>query len=618
MAEDEETSQPEIWKLSHGTNTFSTDQLKEMLDSRLAVMGIETLKGQGDRFVNAKVGTVFFLCHSNSIQLLGQFTSGLEPAERGKEYRQRHYRVLAHAKKHDRVRSSRQGWSPAYNSTFFKVPDNELQDFESVVLSPYFDLKLSDISALIAQHEHEVKMPVVSHPPLPSNGPLNRILFGPPGTGKTYRSVAEAVAIVDNKSSLLLMEEKEYKATKARFDALRKEGRIEFVTFHSSYAYQDFVEGIRPKPTDAQNLTYVVEPGILKRIAEKAEENWRAFNASQQERSERTRFQQVFDLLRKKIEDSETGSLPAQLITEEFTVQLQLGLKPDSLAFKTRSGATTHPLSTKNLENLWVRRDEVKKPADVRLTNSSYYLAALKQLEAIDAELGGTAPTSSQSVELKRFVLVVDEINRGNISKIFGELITLIEEDKRLGGVNALTVRLPYSDAEDPPFGLPPNLYIVGTMNTADRSIALMDTALRRRFAFTELMPDPKVLRQGLTDGIDLPLLLERINDRIAFLFDREHTIGHAYFTNAATFDDIAHVLRNRVIPLLQEYFHDDWSKIRMVFNDMEKKANLCMVVEKKKPIDKLFSGSTAGLKDRTPYELQTNLTFEVVQAIYQ
>ena len=192
--------------------------------------------------------------------------------------------------------------------------------------------------------------------------------------------------------------------------------------------------------------------------------------------------------------------------------------------------------------------------------------------------------SSNEIKETKNYILIIDEINRGNISKIFGELITLIEPSKRIGADEAIKVKLPYSNDD---FGVPQNLYIIGTMNTADRSIALMDTALRRRFEFTEMMPDLAVLSNNddkvkdynsdvkqdndlIVSNVNIRLLVKKINQRIEYLYDRDHTIGHAYFielkdTEKQNIETLSNIFRNKIIPLLQEYFYDDWEKILMV-----------------------------------------------------
>ena len=215
-----------------------------------------------------------------------------------------------------------------------------------------------------------------------------------------------------------------------------------------------------------------------------------------------------------------------------------------------------------------------------------------------------TRPKESSIPE--NYVLIVDEINRGNISRIFGELITLLEPDKRKGGADARKIVLPYSKK---PFTVPANLYVLGTMNTADKSLAQIDLALRRRFEFVELLPDPEQLTGVLVHGVSLSELLEVINQRIEILLDRDHTIGHAYFwpiRDAQTEDErqqrLAQIFEKKVIPLLQEYFFADWERIGWVLNDEAKPYDARFIQQGKvgRPVQDLFSAEVAGqLNDR-------------------
>jgi 5-methylcytosine-specific restriction endonuclease McrBC GTP-binding regulatory subunit McrB len=189
-------------------------------------------------------------------------------------------------------------------------------------------------------------------------------------------------------------------------------------------------------------------------------------------------------------------------------------------------------------------------------------LTDIVQEDGKEISLSEIKLTPEEIDSLPPYFLIIDEINRGNVSAIFGELITLIEEDKRFGRANQLFVKLPYSREE---FILPPNLYIIGTMNTADRSVEALDTALRRRFSFVEMLPDATKLKDKTIEGIDLALLLNTLNERIEVLVDRDHTIGHAFFMNLETVSDVRSAFANKIIPLLQEYFYGNYRKMEMV-----------------------------------------------------
>jgi len=222
----------------------------------------------------------------------------------------------------------------------------------------------------------------------------------------------------------------------------------------------------------------------------------------------------------------------------------------------------------------WIATDLEANPSlfvDKKISQQTIYQfnnddIKIDYLESIISQKASTQP-------IQNYVVIIDEINRGNISAIFGELITLLEEDKRKGNDEALSVTLPYSQES---FSVPKNLYIIGTMNTADRSVEALDTALRRRFEFKEMMPDLDVIKNEEVDGVKLSEVLKTINERIELLIDRDHTIGHSYFCNSNTPEALANAFNNKIIPLLQEYFYGDYGKIGLVLGKgfIDKKEN--------------------------------------------
>lgn len=439
---------------------------------------------------------------------------------------------------------------------------------------------------------------------------LNTILYGPPGTGKTYSVVLKALSVIDATDYGLSVSSEVYQELKQRYDALVRDGQISFVTFHQSYGYEDFIEGIRPQ-TEGGQISYEVRDGVLKAIALAARSNWQKAKSGDKEAlDDDSFFERVWQELASSLEESADGKVKVKLF-RGGEAELELGPTGKNVVVSLPGYRTTYPLSKMQLKRLWSRREEVRRPSDSKLYNSSFFWAVLEHLKKLAEEV---QPVAVQPEELKPFVLVIDEINRGNISKIFGELITLVEEDKRLGEPFEMTVTLPYSQGAEEPFGLPPNLYLVGTMNTSDRSIALLDTALRRRFEFEELQPNPSVLRRCQLDvDVDLCALLGAMNERVDYLFDRDHRIGHAYFLGIKTLADLERVFRRKVIPLLQEYFYDDWSKVALVLND-----SVGRFIERDVRVPRGLAGSDLVIEPRSRFKVNDSpFQLEAFQHIY-
>ncbi|KQH39434.1 endonuclease [Campylobacter jejuni] len=396
--------------------------------------------------------------------------------------------------------------------------------------------------------------------------PLNQILYGPPGTGKTYHTIDKALEILGEN-----LESRDEK--KAKFDEYVRKGQIVFTTFHQSYGYEEFVEGIKPiidNDENSQEVKYDVKDGIFKELCDKSLKN---YILSMQNENEIDLDKLIFEFANYINQDFLNKG-------NEFPLENKVSIKKILLNFKDEYRSFSLGGSIKSPQSLTIdiiKRDylnfknkkilsfkDIKPKYDSQSDyhgNAIYYFMfynKLKEFENIQNE-----KFKIKKEILKSYIIIIDEINRGNVSKIFGELITLIEPSKRIGEKEELKVTLPYSGKE---FGVPKNVYIIGTMNTADRSITSLDTALRRRFEFIEMMPDVSKLSIDC-EGINLQELLKAINTRIEYLLDREKTIGHAFFISVENLESLKKVFKNRIIPLLQEYFYNDYALIDAVLN---------------------------------------------------
>lgn len=391
--------------------------------------------------------------------------------------------------------------------------------------------------------------------------PLNQILYGPPGTGKTYHTIDKALEILGEN-----LESRDDK--KAKFDEYVRKGQIVFTTFHQSYGYEEFVEGIKPRIDSEENskeIKYEIKYGIFKELCQKALENYKASLLTQEEFAKNEDLENKIEIFldelvdqQKFIEKTQSGGFRLEeynekyrIITDDTNANLYLNLE----IFKTLLENKDKIINGRSIRQ--ILNNKHRRQID------SYYFQLVKLFKEREQNYK-IDNNSSKKPDLKFYIIIIDEINRGNVSKIFGELITLIEPSKRIGEKEELKVTLPYSGEK---FGVPKNVYIIGTMNTADRSITSLDIALRRRFEFIEMMPDVSKLSMDC-EGINLQELLKAINTRIEYLLDREKTIGHAFFIGVENLNDLKSIFQNKIIPLLQEYFYNDYALINAVLND--------------------------------------------------
>lgn len=507
--------------------------------------------------------------------------------------------------------------------------------------------------------------------------PLNQILYGPPGTGKTYATTEMAVQLAEpewfaREAQKDQDEKRRRQAIKAKYDELVAADRIAFTTFHQSFSYEDFIEGIRADVKD-NSVGYRIEDGVFKRIALAASRGTtdpgvlglaaepRIWKISIGERNETQLRQKYISRGEARIGWNDTGDLEVDYDSRDETARTywdQLssknqttisyfydGIKVGDVLLCLRDKSTVQAIGIvtsdyrydpSDAETGYVHVRDVNwlltdidfnilpLNDDTRLVQQTVYPLDRMSWNDIVAELPRqhiTLPKvlepSAQAHNAPNYVMIIDEINRGNIARIFGELITLLEDDKRKGGTDARRVKLPYSKKD---FSVPSNLYVLGTMNTADKSLTQLDLALRRRFEFLECLPEPDLLEGVSVHGVDMSTLLRTLNQRVEVLLDRDHLIGHSYFWSLREIEDeqekaqaLARIFEKKVIPLLQEYFFADWERISWVLNDLDKPETLQFVqsVNSGRELSILFSSSISEQLSDRRYRINRDALFE-------
>lgn len=472
--------------------------------------------------------------------------------------------------------------------------------------------------------------------------PLNQILYGPPGTGKTFATIDESLRILD--PAFLEANQKDRVKIKAKFDELTSSGLVRFVTFHQSFSYEDFVEGLRAVTNDDKQLEYKVESGVFKRLCEDARTEgaqsstgirsnpriWKISinGAGTSEtlsyclkhgearigwgRTGDLRKLQKDNVYYESVGSGDRGTLryfAEEIVRGDILLCIHSSELISAVGVVTSDYEYNNDVPSEVIADYNHCRSVTWLYTDLKLSifplNDNKQLTA-KTVYPMDRfswgdllaylEQSGAKPTETYNTVLERkpHVLIIDEINRGNISRIFGELITLIEPSKRYGEDEALELTLPYSKK---PFSVPSNVYLIGTMNSADRSLTGLDIALRRRFTFKEMVPNPGLLDEINIEGVNIGEVLRKMNERIEVLLDREHCLGHAYFMplrEKDSIDELSFIFRQQILPLLQEYFFEDWERIAWVLNSQDRVDDQSFVQKINTDLSKLFGENVA------------------------
>lgn len=545
-------------------------------------------------------------------------------------------------------------WKDLYNESFenFKFDNQGLFKFHKLVRKDYPKRYFTGLLSFIDYLKKEIHHNLFSDNFMKPYYSKNQILYGPPGTGKTYSTIDQVVAICEPD----LYVPNNHILNKKAYDTLVKDGRVIFTTFHQSMSYEDFIEGIKPSISDAaddqddetqKDVNYIIEDGIFKAMCKHA----------QNPKTQTSDFESLWESYIKQLNQFNEEKI-FKSISSEVKFEKELS---STNSIIVRYKVSWNPEEAEGTRPFIVSKNMIKRLFEAKIDGGDSNINGRSETANLVGKGRAThiyavykdfyqfavSNNAFTEYEILNYVIVIDEINRGNVSAIFGELITLIEEDKRLGAENELTVTLPYSKEK---FGVPANLHILGTMNTADRSVEALDTALRRRFSFSEIVPKSELLspsamitrlfwkyetldwedqpfkqmetalreflcipedefwenrkkiwnddikngdRTNLTyldslntkAELNLEHLLTTINERIEILIDRDHTIGHAYFIKVDSVRSLQESFARNIIPLLQEYFYGDYSKMEMVigsafFQDLSKVKKVTFAVK--------------------------------------
>lgn len=523
-----------LYKMSHGS--FKAKKYRPIIEAFKENNWIciykTTGKGQAEHFKNElkKGDFVYITLGSNELIGIAKITSndyGYVPEDivddDGWLYREIEL-IKPPVKKNPKALKDTRSHFPSGNTTLAEIKTNDLEEANTIFFKPYFNTEF------VMSDSPTIEKDVIKYP-------LNQILYGPPGTGKTYHTVLEAARIVTNNKDITYED-----ALQVFNNQLGKQ--IAFITFHQNYSYEDFIQGLRPDTETNGDLSFYKKDGVFKVIADKALNN---IKAAKHPEAAKLDFETVFNRLIQPLKDEDQDELEIPMKRASFFIT-EVGEK--SIEFRKNQGDSKHTLSISTLKKMYDKEEN-----DIILGGLQPYYNPILQL------LLEQGKRQVEQVPLKNYVIIIDEINRANISRVFGELITLIEKDKRSHGNIPLSVTLPSGDV----FTVPSNLYIIGTMNTADKSIALLDIALRRRFEFVPMYPKYQI--EGKT--IHKSEFLRQLNDLIVKSGKgQDFTIGHAYFMcdDHDTFD-FETTLNNKVIPLLLEYFMNDVEEVTKLLN---------------------------------------------------